>query len=155
MVLNLFEYFAFGPRHTYVHNTYSSFRCLLLQPSAETERKIFEFEQNEQVDFRAERVSSKIFGIQFSSRASSSKNFSSGQNFRAKPERARAIFRAQISSIFCQIEQAKIFFSSTPQILSPFYYISVHLHTYKSKALRNSIYLMVYNSFYKVQNVER
>ena len=47
--------------------------------SAETERKIFEFEQNEQLDFRAERVSSKIFGIQLSSRASSSKKFSSTQ----------------------------------------------------------------------------
>ena len=58
--------------------------------SAETERKFFEFEQNEQVSFRAERVSSKIFASQFSSRASSSKIFSSGQELRAKLERARA-----------------------------------------------------------------
>ena len=83
--------------------------------SAETERKFFEFEQNEQVSFRAERVSSKIFAFQFSSQASSSKISSSGQKLRAKPERARAIFRAQISSIFCQIERAKMYFSSSLQ----------------------------------------
>ena len=74
--------------------------------SVETERKIFEFEQNEQQDFRAERVSSKIYGIQFSSRASSSKKFSSAQKHRAKPERARAIFRAQNSDF----ERAKTIF---------------------------------------------
>ena len=68
---------------------------LNVPPSAETERKFFEFEQNEQVSFRAERVSSKIFAFQFSSRASSSKIFSSGQKLRAMPERARAHFRAQ------------------------------------------------------------
>ena len=56
--------------------------------SAETERKFFEFKQNEQVSFRAERVPSKNSSLQFSSRASLSKIFLSGQKLRAKLERA-------------------------------------------------------------------
>ena len=86
-----------------------------MQSSAETERKFFEFEQNEQVSFRAERVSSKIFDFQFSSRASSSKIFSSGQKLRANLERAQAYFRAKF---LVKRASKNNFFSSKPQILS-------------------------------------
>ena len=83
--------------------------------SAETERKFFEFEQNEQVSFRAERVSSKIFASQFSSRASSSKIFSSGQELRAKLERARANFRAQF---LVKRASKKYFFRANIKVLA-------------------------------------
>ena len=86
-----------------------------MQHSAETERKIFEFEQTEQESFRAERVSSKIFAFQFSSRASSSKIFSSGQKLRAKPERAQAHFRAQL---LVKRASIKFFFRANIKLLA-------------------------------------